>query len=130
MQLTINKKKYAVKFDFTFQDLLCEVYGFERISELNKVFKQLDWSRGFTQEEINAKTVDVSLCEPTRAEIKVFGEVVYCGLKSANPKLTLAKADVISALVSDENQMVAVIQFLGKSLVKPKNKTNPETRGK
>ena len=84
MNLTINKKNYPIKFDFNFQDLLCEFYGFERISELNNIFKQLDWSRGFTQKQIEEKTVDVSLCEPTRAEIKVFGEVVYHGLKSAN----------------------------------------------
>lgn len=130
MQLTINKKKYLVKFDFTFQDLLCEHYGFERISELKKVFAQLDWSRGFTQEQIEAKTVDVSLCEPTRAELKVLGEVVYYGLKSANSKFSLSKAEVLNTLVSDEIQIIAVINYLGKSLVKPNNTANPEKRGK
>ena len=130
MNLTINKKNYPIKFDFNFQDLLCEFYGFERISELNNVFKQLDWSRGFTQKQIEEKTVDVSLCEPTRAEIKVFGEVVYHGLKSANDAFSLSKNDVINALVSDEKQMVSVIQYLGKSLVKPKQTVNPEKRGK
>ncbi len=130
MQLTINKKNYPIKFDVTFQDLLCEFYGFERISELNKIFAQLDWSRGFTQEQIQAKTVDVSLCEPTRAEIKVFGEVVYYGLKSANSKFSLSKAEVLNTLVSDETQIIAVIKHLGKSLVKPNASANPEKRGK
>ena len=130
MQLTINKKNYPLNFDFVFQDLLCDFYGFERISELNKVFKQLDWSRGFTQKQIEEGSVDVSLCEPTRAEIKVFGEVVYCALKSANSKFSLAKREVINALMQDEKQMISVMQALGKSLVKPKATANPESRGK
>jgi basic membrane lipoprotein Med (substrate-binding protein (PBP1-ABC) superfamily) len=130
MQLTIQKKNYPIKFDFTFQDLLCEFYGFQRISELNKVFQQLDWSRGFTQAEIDAKTVDVSLCEPTREEIKVFGQVVYSGLQSANAKFSLSKGDVISALLSDEQQIIEVLKFLGKSLIKPTETADPKSRKK
>ena len=129
MVLKINSKNYTVKFDFQFQKLLCNHYGFKRLSELNKVLKKLDWSRGYTEEELSSGKIDLSELEPTIEEIEVLGDVAYYGLKSANSKLSISKNDVITVLAKDEHQVVALLTFLRDSLVKENQPVDPEKRG-
>lgn len=127
MQLTINEKNHPVKFDFNFQSLLCAANGYTKMSQLAIVFGKLDWSRGYTKEQIESGAVDENELEPTLDELKVLGEVIYYGLKSANSKVKVSKNDILTAITTDVEQLKNVIEFLGNSLVK--KSVNPEDRG-
>lgn len=127
-QLKISGKNYSLRFDFTFQSLWAKANGFTKLSQLNVFFSQLDFSNGHSIEDIEAGKVPDSELEPTIDQLTILGDLVYYGIKSANPKFNLTNGEIVSHLVANPDDLKLVFGLFVDS--QPKPSVNPETRGK
>lgn len=108
MKITINKKSYPVKFGYGALKLILKEYKYKKLSDLDKVFKKLNFKEGQ---------------EPTFEQMDAVAIIIACGIENAcktkvNPDdigdLFLKEPDVITGVMNEFTASLPQEDSVGK----------------
>ncbi len=114
MYLTIEKKKYKLKFGYGCLRRICEGYGYQKISGFDSLIKKLKLD---TMEDPNFEQLDF------------VGNLVLAAIHNVDDSVDLPIEDVVDVLFCNMDKVTEVFAEFQKSLPR-ENTTNPESRGK
>lgn len=109
--ITIEGKKYNVKFGYGAFKILCKLWNETKISALDKHLAKLQFAD-----------------DPTIEQLDITGQLVLAGILNANSKASVTADDVVTALMFDVDVMQKIMTEFQSSMPKPD--INPESRGK
>lgn len=112
MNIEVNGKKHEVKFGFGSSRKVVEKYGYNKMSDFDKIIKKLK--------------LDKLKDEPNFEQLEFIGRLVVSGIENANKTAEVSTDDVIDVLISSVDKISEVFTEFQNSL--PQN-TNPEKRG-
>lgn len=113
MKITINKKKYNVKFGYGAIRKIVELYGYKKPSDFDKIIKKYNLE---------------DLSDPSFEQIDFLGNLLRCGILNAHPNFDLPVDDILDVLMSDATMQEEMLKEFADSQIQ--QKPNPETRGK
>lgn len=111
MYLTIDSKKYKVKFGYGAYRLVCEHYGLKKVSGFNDLIKRFKLDK---------------MENPEFEQLGFIGNLAVAGIKNADENATVTSDDVIDVLWQDAKLLAELIEAFSASM--PQN--TPEPKGK
>ncbi|TVZ55598.1 hypothetical protein OD91_0853 [Lutibacter sp. Hel_I_33_5] len=112
MHLTINGKKYPVKFGFGATRRIVEFYDYSKPSDFGKLVKKYKLDK---------------LEDPSFEQYSFLGQFFKCAVLNAGAEDDFSVEDVLDTVMKTPNAMENLIAEFTKSQIK--EPVNPESRG-
>ncbi|WP_435263456.1 hypothetical protein [Tenacibaculum sp. nBUS_03] len=105
MVVEIGKQKHELKFGYGALRMICEEYGYEKVSGFDALIKKLKLDK---------------MKDPTFEQLDFVGRLVVAGIHSVDKKSSVTSDEVLDAVFSSELGISGILSELQKSLPKQK----------
>jgi hypothetical protein len=115
MNITINSKKYVVKFGYGAYRQVCEHYGETKVTGFNDLVKRFKLDK---------------MSDPSFEQLGFIGNLVLAGISTLSDSDAITSDDVVDVLWKDAALMSKILEEFVKSMPQDSPQPKPRGRGK